>query len=68
MNLLSSNASAIIYHKTSLAAAKCGKCGAKMYPRSLLRPHLNRHQRKELWFAAELRQLQSRFARMREVA
>ena len=67
-SLASSNASAIIYNEKSLAAAKCRKCGAKMYPRSLLRPHLNRHQRKELWFAAELRKLQSRFEHMREIA
>jgi hypothetical protein len=68
MNPLSSNASAIVYNEKSLAAAKCGKCGAKMYPRSLLSRHLTRHQRKELWFAAEVRRLQSRFARMREIA
>jgi ribosomal protein L40E len=67
-SLMSSNANTIIYNKTSLAAAQCRKCGAKMYPRSLLRPHLNRHQQKELWFATELRKLQYRFGRMREVA
>ena len=68
MNPLASDASAIIHNENSLAAARCGKCGAKMYPRSLLRRHLNRHQRKELWFAAEIRKLQSRFTRIRGIA
>jgi ribosomal protein L34E len=63
-----SNSMAIIYKKKSLSAAKCQKCGAKMYPRSLLRPHLNRHQRKELWFATELSKLRNTFSRMRDIA
>jgi hypothetical protein len=67
-SLTSSNTNAIIYNKTSLAAAKCRKCGVKMYPRSLLRPHLTRHQQKDLWLATELRKLRYRFGRMREIA
>ena len=69
MNILAShNASAILYRDKTLAAAKCRKCGAKMHPASLLKPHLNRHQRKELWFATELRKLQDRFGRMSKIA
>ncbi|MGH7926216.1 MAG: hypothetical protein ACREQV_00270 [Candidatus Binatia bacterium] len=63
-----SNSTAILYDKKSFSTAKCWKCGAKMYPRSLLTPHLNRHQRKELWFAAELSKLQNTFSRMRDIA
>jgi hypothetical protein len=65
-SLTSRDASAIVYNETSLAAAKCRKCGAKMYPPSLLTPHLNQHQQKERWFAMELRKLQNKFRRMRE--
>ena len=67
-SLSPSNSIAILYNKKSFSAAKCRKCGAKMYPRSLLRPHLHRHRRKELWFTAELSKLQNTFSRMREIA
>jgi uncharacterized OB-fold protein len=49
-------------------AAKCDKCGAKMYPQSLLEPHLTRHRRRKRWVNAELRKLQDTFARMRDIA
>lgn len=59
---------AIVYKKKRFSAAKCRKCGAKMYPKSLLRSHLNRHQRRELWFATELSKLHDTFSRMRDIA
>ena len=69
MSVLSGNDSmAIVYKNKTFSAAECRKCGAKMYPRSLLRPHLHRHRRKELWFTAELSKLQNTFSRMREIA
>lgn len=67
-SLLPSNSMAIIYKKQSLSAAKCRKCGAKMYPKSLLRPHLSRHQREELWFTTEVTKLQNTLSRMRDIA
>jgi uncharacterized OB-fold protein len=50
----------------SFEAAKCGKCGAKMYPRSLLKPHLYRHQRRHEWFMTELKKLQHTMDHMRD--
>jgi NAD-dependent SIR2 family protein deacetylase len=67
-SLPSSNSMAIVHNHKSFSAAKCRKCGAKMYPKSLLRPHLTRHQRKDLWFAMELSKLRNTFARMRDIA
>lgn len=49
-------------------AVMCDKCGAKMYPRSLLEPHLTRHRRRQRWVNAELRKLQHTFAHMRDIA
>jgi len=49
-------------------AAKCEKCGAKMYPSSLLEPHLHRHQRRHDWFMTELKKLQYTMAHMRDLA
>jgi hypothetical protein len=63
-----SDSMSIVYNKKCFSAVKCRKCGAKMYPKSLLRPHLNRHQRKHLWFTTELSKLQNTFARMRDIA
>ena len=63
-----SNARDIIYKAKRFSAAKCGKCGAKMYPKSLLKPHLNRHQRKQRWYITELSKLQDTFSRMRDIA
>jgi uncharacterized OB-fold protein len=62
------NSKAIVIENKVLRAAKCEKCGAKMYPTSLLRPHLNRHQRRHLWFITELRKLQYTMAHMRDIA
>ncbi len=67
-SLLPRNSMAIVYKKKSLSAAKCRKCGAKMYPKSLLRPHLSRHERRELWFTTEVSKLQTTLARMRDIA
>jgi uncharacterized OB-fold protein len=49
-------------------AVKCDKCGAKMYPISLLEPHLTRHRRRQRWVNTELRKLQHTFAHMRDIA
>jgi uncharacterized OB-fold protein len=54
--------------RTDLRAAKCDKCGAKLYPQSLLEPHLSRHRRRKRWFNAELRKLQYTFSHMRDIA
>jgi len=48
-----------------LRAVKCQKCGAKIFPVSLLKPHLSRHRRRQRWFHAELKKLQYTFSRMR---
>ena len=58
----------IVIENKILRAVKCEKCGAKMYPTSLLRPHLNRHQRRHRWFMTELRKLQHTMAHMRDIA
>jgi hypothetical protein len=58
----------ISIERTELRAAKCEKCGAKVYPTSLLEPHLTRHRRRQRWFNAELRKLQYTFAHMRDFA
>ena len=62
------NSQAIVIEDKTLPAAKCEECGAKMYPRSLLQPHLTRHQRRQRWFMKELRKLQYTMARMRDIA
>ena len=54
--------------RTTLRAAKCDKCGAKIYPQSLLEPHLSRHRRRQRWFNAEIRKLQYTFSHMRDIA
>lgn len=54
--------------RTDLRAARCDKCGAKLYPQSLLEPHLSRHRRRKRWFNAELRKLQYTFSHMRDIA
>ena len=51
-----------------LEAVKCEKCGAKMYPQSLLKPHLTRHRRRQRWFNTEIRKLQYTFTHMRDIA
>ncbi len=62
------NSGTIIYKAKRFSAAKCRKCGAKMYPKSLLKPHLNRHQRKQHWYTTELLKLRDTFSRMRDIA
>lgn len=52
----------------NLQAVKCQKCGAKMFPVTLLKPHLSRHRRRQRWFNAELRKLQYTFSHMRNIA
>jgi uncharacterized OB-fold protein len=54
--------------RTDFRAARCEKCGAKLYPQSLLEPHLTRHRRRKRWFNAELRKLQYTFSHMRDIA
>lgn len=54
--------------KRHLRAVKCQKCGAKMFPVSLLKPHLSRHRRRQRWFNTELRKLQYTFSHMRDIA
>jgi hypothetical protein len=63
-----SDSKTILIENQSLPAAKCEECGAKIYPRSLLQPHLTRHQRRQRWFIKELRKLQYTIARMRDSA
>lgn len=62
------NAKVISIDQRTLRAAKCEKCGAKMYPTSLLEPHLTRHERRQHWFNTELRKLQYTFSHMRDIA
>jgi hypothetical protein len=59
---------AIQFENKSFQAVKCEKCGAKMYPQSLLKPHLTRHQQRQRWFMTELRKLQYTMAHMRDIA
>jgi hypothetical protein len=59
---------AILIENLTLPAAKCEECGAKIYPGSLLEPHLMRHQRRHRWFMKELKKLQQTMAHMREMA
>ena len=49
-------------------AARCRKCGAKMYPTSLLKPHLTRHRRREHWLNLELSKLRYIMTHMRDFA
>lgn len=54
--------------QADLPAAKCDECGAKIYPLSLLEPHLLRHRRHKRWLNAELRKLRFTFSHMRNFA
>ena len=65
---LTGDSKTIIIENKTLRAATCEKCGAKMYPSSLLKPHLHRHQRREDWFITELRKLQYTMSHMRDMA
>jgi uncharacterized OB-fold protein len=69
MEPASANKSKIIsIDRQNFRAVKCDKCGAKMYPKSLLEPHLTRHRRRQRWVNAELRKLQYTFSHMRDIA
>ena len=63
-----SNSKLIFIRNKSFRAVTCEKCGAKIYPKSLLKPHLARHQRGQRWFRTELRKLQHIMAHMRDIA
>ena len=65
---LQSESKIISIEKRNLRAVRCEKCGAKMYPMSLLKPHLTRHRRRQRWFNAEMRKLQYTFSHMRDIA
>ncbi len=65
---LQSESKIISIEKRNLRAVRCEKCGAKMYPTSLLEPHLTRHRRRQRWFNAEMRKLQYTFSHMRDIA
>jgi uncharacterized OB-fold protein len=56
---------AISIDNKKLHAAKCAECGAKMYPSSLLKPHLARHRLQQESLLTELRKLQNSIERMR---
>jgi uncharacterized OB-fold protein len=62
------NAKIISIDRQNFRSVKCDKCGAKMYPKSLLEPHLTRHRRRQRWVNAELRKLQYTFSHMRDIA
>ncbi|MGB7947662.1 MAG: hypothetical protein WCH75_08270 [Candidatus Binatia bacterium] len=62
------NSQAIVIDDKALPAVKCEECGAKIYPGSLLQPHLARHQRRQDWFRKELSKLQETMAHMREIS
>jgi len=49
-------------------AVKCEKCGAKMYPKSLLESHLTRHQNRQQWLNSEIKKLRHTFTHMRDIA
>ena len=65
---LQSESKIISIDKRCLQSVRCEKCGAKMYPTSLLKSHLTRHRRRQRWFNAELRKLQFTFSHMRDIA
>jgi hypothetical protein len=68
LNTAQDNSKSIVIDDKALPAAKCEECGAKMYPRSLLRPHVTRHQRRQRWFMKELSKLKDTMAHMRDIA
>jgi hypothetical protein len=66
--ILRDKSKTILIGNKILPAAKCETCGAKIYPRSLLKPHVTHHQQKQRWFMKELRELQYTMAHMRNSA
>jgi hypothetical protein len=63
-----SNAKVISIDRRMLPAAKCEKCGTKVYPQSTLESHLSHHRRRQRWFNAEMRKLRHTFSHMRDIA
>jgi hypothetical protein len=63
--ILASKLAAISIDNRKLHAAKCAECGAKIYPSSLLKPHLIRHRLKHESFVTEVKKLQDTIERMR---
>jgi uncharacterized OB-fold protein len=69
MNPVTQISSKIIsIEKRNLRGAMCEKCGAKMFPVTLLKPHLTQHRRRQRWINSELRKLQHTFSHMRDFA
>lgn len=62
--ILASKLAAISIDNRKLHAAKCAECGAKIYPSSLLKPHLARHRLKQESLVTELKELQNTIQRM----
>jgi hypothetical protein len=62
------NSKVISIDRQVLRAARCEKCGAKMYPQSLLELHLTGHRRRQRWFNSEMRKLRYTFSHMRDIA
>jgi len=62
------SAKVIAIERKEFRAVKCEQCGAKMYPKSLLQPHMSNHRRHQRWLNSELRKLQDTFSRMRDIA
>jgi hypothetical protein len=54
--------------RTDFKAVKWEKCGAKMYPKSLLEPHLTRHRSRQRWLNSEIKKLRHTFTHMRDIA
>jgi hypothetical protein len=58
----------ISFDDKKFRAVTCEVCGAKMFPQSLLQPHLENHRLHQRWIDGELRKLQNTFSRMRDIA
>ena len=56
---------AISIANKKLHAAECVECGAKIYPSSLLKPHLARHRLKHESLVTELSELHVAIERMK---
>jgi uncharacterized OB-fold protein len=68
MDSASTESKIISFDQNDFRAAKCEKCGGKIYPASLLEAHLARHAQRERWLHDELRKLQYTFSHMRDMA
>lgn len=54
---LCGDSNTIFFGNKKFEAVQCEKCGAKMYPRSLLSTHISHHEREERWYQKELRDI-----------